>query len=554
MKMDQYVLFMKFLSDDSHTPEVAPKAIATVAGPLRIGRVSGKVEVEPGALSPMGENKTYRFFEASEGADEDSSIVLTRATVDNGFAMLEIFHAKGGEAWSEEDEHALRVIGDAILLHLSRHRLNERLQRSAYTQYLTGLPNSGGFLQQVGKVFKQGQITRYDAFYYNLKGMGFLNMRYSQRDGDDIIRRHAQLLHGMIREGECIGHLGGDNFVALILKERSEDFLDSLLGGVDIPITFRGESTLVTVTATVGMMHIDESFPGPWAAISGPSSAAQIAKETGQSFVILTREMMEKNSRDTLIENTFHTALAQGQFQPYYQPKVNMKTGEIVGAEVLARWIRDGHVVAPPEFIPVLEKCGAIVELDMYMLEQACIDMREWMDAGEEPVPVSINFSRRDLEMPHLAEHILECIERQRIDKKNIIIEVTETADERENTVMMQFLSEMSEGNIPTSIDDFGTGFSSLSFLRDFPTSEIKIDRSFINHEVLREKDKVIIGNIVTMARQLGVDVITEGVEKKEQVAFLLDVGCERAQGYLYDKPLPRDEFKARLLGHAYRL
>ena len=554
MVSDYSAAFMKVLSENEDTPEAAGKAIGIIAGPYEISRVTGRVAVEAGPLSPMGENSSYALFDSGLEADEGKALFQTRPTVDGGFATVEIFHIKGESAWTEEEKHSLGIVADTLLLHLSRYRLNERLKRSAFTQYLTGLPNSGGYLQKVGEIFRRGDITGFDVYYYNIKGMGFLNMKFSQREGDEIIRRHAALMHDAKLDGECIGHLGGDNFVAMIRKERRDEFLDMLQNGVDISITHKGEPTLVTVTATVGMVNIDESFPGPWAAIAGPNTAAQIARETGQGLVVLTREMMEKNNHDTLVENTFHAALSQGQFQPYYQPKVNMKTGEIVGAEVLARWIRDGHVVSPYEFIPVLEKSGSIVELDMYMLEQACIDMQEWIEKGEKAVPLSVNFSRRDLETPHLAEKIQACIDRYGVDRRNIIIEVTETANEKENTIMMKFLNEMSRENIPTSIDDFGTGFSSLGFLRDFPASEIKIDRSFINHEVLRDKDRVIISNIVSMARQLGIEVITEGVENREQVTFLLDVGCERAQGFLYDRPLPREEFKARLLNHAYRM
>lgn len=187
------------------------------------------------------------------------------------------------------------------------------------------------------------------------------------------------------------------------------------------------------------------------------------------------------------------------------------------------------------------------------MLELVCKDIAAWKEAGRHVVPVSVNFSRRDLTDPELSNKIVGIIQKYGIDQHEIIVEVTETTSEEEQAQMAHFLEQLKDFGVETSIDDFGTGYSSLSVLREFPVGEIKIDRSFINRQ-LGESDEIIIQSIIDMAKRLNIDVITEGVELVEQRDFLHHLGCDRVQGYLYDKPLPKDQFEKRLIQGNYQL
>ena len=244
--------------------------------------------------------------------------------------------------------------------------------------------------------------------------------------------------------------------------------------------------------------------------------------------------------------------IEKGSFMVYYQPKVDIRTGQIVGTEALARWIRNGEVIQPFRFIPTMERNGFIIHLDLYILKRVCEAINEWIEKGYKLVPISVNISRNDISgVGHdprmLAERIIRIIKEYDIDPKYIIIEVTETTEASEQKDLYDFIRNMSEAGIATSIDDFGTGCSTLSVLRDFPVNEIKIDRSFINHEAFSTQDQIIIKSIIQMARQLNLNVITEGVETEEQARFLLELGCNHAQGYLYDKPLEQSAFESRL-------
>ncbi len=244
--------------------------------------------------------------------------------------------------------------------------------------------------------------------------------------------------------------------------------------------------------------------------------------------------------------------MEEREFLVFYQPKVDSRTKTLVGAEGLVRWKHEGEMISPGVFIPPLEQNGEIVLLDYYVLKRACEDIKGWLDKGIMPVPISVNFSRKDLMDPDLAENIDKIITGYGIDKKFIEVEVTETVDEQEHGELATFISDLFMRGIKTAIDDFGAGYSSLATLREFKVHTLKIDRSFINTEEFSWKDEIILKDIIHMATELGMDVITEGVERQDQVEFVNKVGCYVIQGFFYDRPLPHDEFLVRLRNKKY--
>lgn len=250
----------------------------------------------------------------------------------------------------------------------------------------------------------------------------------------------------------------------------------------------------------------------------------------------------------------FAEALTNEEFKVYYQPKVRLEDNSLCGCEALVRWLRHGKVVPPMEFIPALEQDGSVCELDFYVFDRVCADIRKWLDDGIEPVKVSVNFSKHHLKNPETAENIIGIINRYDIDTKYIEVELTESACYEDVSELQDFLRELSNNNISVSIDDFGTGYSSLSLLKDLMVDIIKLDQSFVRAidsgegEEVRN-DMVIIKNIVTMIRELNMDVIAEGVETLDEAGFLREVKCNMAQGYLFDKPMPHDDFDRLLRG-----
>ena len=263
--------------------------------------------------------------------------------------------------------------------------------------------------------------------------------------------------------------------------------------------------------------------------------------------------MMEKIMHDKQISQLFPKALADGEFLVYYQPKVILETQELCGCEALARWCHEGKIVPPMEFIPVLEREGTVCNLDFFVFERACADLRRWLDMGIEPVRISVNFSQQHLRNKRLADEILAIMQKYEIESRYIEIELTEMSGAKDHDAMLSFLQKMRDYGICTSIDDFGTGFSSLNMLREFHMDIIKLDKSFVDkitsENIEVQSDKIVIENIVHMVRALKLEIISEGVETKEQADFLRDIHCNMAQGFLFDKPLPHDEFEKRLLG-----
>ncbi|WP_022762444.1 MULTISPECIES: putative bifunctional diguanylate cyclase/phosphodiesterase [unclassified Butyrivibrio] len=415
--------------------------------------------------------------------------------------------------------------------------------------YLTGLPNAGGYIREIAERINQGTITNYTAFYFNLKGFGNINGRYGMECGNKVLVQFTEKVKDFLLDDEILGHLGGDNFVALINKERKEKFC-RLLNGIEV---YLENDIKLKIQSTIGLWDIEETFDDPGDAIGRPSVALQHAKHVLHVPVVkVTDAMLKKVASNKEVLEKYQSALENREFLVFYQPKVDSRTNTLVGAEGLVRWKHGGEMVSPGVFIPPLEENGEIVLLDYYVLRRACEDIKRWVEEGLTPVPISVNFSRKDLLDVDLAENIDRIITNSGIDKKFIEVEVTETVDEQEHGELSKFIKDLYDRGIMTAIDDFGAGYSSLATLREFQVHTLKIDRSFINTDEFSWKDEVILKDIIHMALGLGMNVVTEGVERSDQLEFINKVGCFVIQGFFYDRPLPVEEFEERLKNKVY--
>ena len=428
------------------------------------------------------------------------------------------------------------------------------VQKAAESDIMTGLPNAAGFRTFVNRLRATGTLTSYNAFYINLKSFGLINKQYGKHEADNIIVRFAELLLSYTDEDECAGRLSGDAFILIVHKEKTEAVL-KLTTGVNIRATVNGQEQMATLQAVAGCLDIDDDDLDSEGIIGRCSTALNVARyEKHVPWLFSTPEMHSRAIHQKQILSVFTEALKNGEFKPYYQPKVNTKTRTIVGAEALVRWLRDGKIITPGEFIPVLETGDSICVLDFYIFEQVCKDIRRWLDDGVEPVCISTNFSRRNLSNPGFSEKIREILTAYNIPRCYIEVEVTETISEEENDRLSKFMRDMHESSIAMAIDDFGTGYSSLNLLRDFPADVLKLDKSFIDGHTDTKRDSVVVSNVAKMANELNMSVITEGVEKWEQVKFLNSVNINMVQGFLFDKPLPKEAFEKRLKNKRYDL
>ena len=426
------------------------------------------------------------------------------------------------------------------------------VQKAAETDIMTGLPNAAGFRTFVNRLRAAGTLTAYNAFYINLKSFGFINKKYGKQEADNIIIRFAELLQSYTGENECAGRMSGDAFILMVHKEKTDSVL-KLTSGVNIRASLNGQEEMTLLQAVAGCLDIDDEDMDSEGILGRCSTALNVARyEKHVPYLFSTPEMHSKAIHQKQVLSVFSDALERGEFQPYYQPKVNIKTKTIVGAEALVRWIRDGNVIAPGEFIPVLETGDSICVLDFYIFEQVCRDIRKWLDDGLEPVRISTNFSRRNLTDPDFSEKIKNTLNKYDIPRRYIEVEVTETISEEENDRLSRFIREMHDSEIAMAIDDFGTGYSSLNLLRDFSADVLKLDKSFIDGHTGTRRDSVVVSNVAKMANELDMSVITEGVERWDQVEFLKSVNINMVQGYLFDKPLPKEAFEERLSNKIY--
>ena len=258
---------------------------------------------------------------------------------------------------------------------------------------------------------------------------------------------------------------------------------------------------------------------------------------------------MEEKEKFMRTRAQFPISLKNRDFLVYYQPKIDLKTNCLTGAEALSRWYRNGSLVMPADYIPDLEQTMDICRLDFYVLDQVCQDLRRWLDQGRQAVRVSVNFSRRHLIDPDLLNRILAVIDRWKIPHEYIEIELTETITDVEFRDLKRVTRGLQDAGIYTSVDDFGIGYSSLNLIREIPWNILKVDKNFLPLSEKAETDlqNIMFRHVVTMAKEIGLICVAEGVETEEQVRILRECGCDIAQGFFYDKPLPVREFENRL-------
>jgi EAL domain-containing protein (putative c-di-GMP-specific phosphodiesterase class I) len=332
------------------------------------------------------------------------------------------------------------------------------------------------------------------------------------------------------------------------------DMLKPVLKAMEgIPVVYdRENDRRVMVSACAGVFIIppDFVFERPGSIVELIFPACQKAKLEKDGIIeYVSKKSFEEREKVLRVRHRFQEGLTKGEFQAFYQPKVDVHSGKIVGAEALCRWIRDGRIVPPMEFIPILEQNTDICRLDYYMLEQVCKDINKRLSEGKRVVRVSVNFSRKHLLDVDLLENIVRIIEKNKVPYEYIEIELTETTTEVDFKKMQRLVDGLQEVGISTAVDDFGVGYSSLNLVRELPWNVLKIDRSLLpGMENERKKlSTIVFGHIVSLANAMGIECITEGVETAEQVELLKEYGCPVAQGFYYDKPLPYSDYEKKL-------
>ena len=455
-------------------------------------------------------------------------------------------HPIEGHTFTDFERKFVQLLSWDFFILSGRARLIGNTRKVAISDGMTGAYNQAGifaFTQQ----FIRENLKDYTAFFINLKNFKYVNKSMGNQMGDHALRTFVKQILLFLDKTELIARLGGDNFFVLTKKTRQNEFIEKFKN-IELNLSQGPKPQDIRIQSRIGVYPIEDNvIVGD--ALNNASTAMMAARMIrNRDVVFFTKEMQIQSIHQREISSEFHNALRNRELVVFYQPKIDLETKAINGAEALARWVRHKTIVPPMDFIPVLEREGTICELDFYVFETACRDIREWLKAGTEPVRISSNFSKLHLRNEDFADRILNIMHKYEIDGKYVEIELTEVSDFDDAIAMQKFIDIMRQNGIGVAIDDFGTGYSTLNVLKDYNISVVKIDKSLLNNiGKVGSHDEVILRNVVKMARELDKDVIAEGVETQEQADYLKGINCGSAQGFLFDKPLVRDDFQKRL-------
>lgn len=512
---------------------------------LRISRISSAV-FDSTCDSAIIKSAPHIYYDDGN-ADSTRVLKFTENNVRACKANYSFMQSKSGQDWSEEEVQQIEAFEKLIYTFCDRSYASTIAKDlSMFDNDLMIYPLTF-FLATVKNLIRQGRIGEFGGVYFNIKHFSSINDRFGRDCATNIMKL---FIHGILEKilyEECICRVGGDNFVVLFKKDNLNIIKNYLSG---MPITFNDGET-VTVTTTAGYYMIPEATESATDVMDRISTAYQLAKSVyKRPFLFYDDEIMQHQTHVKEIEMMFPSAIENEEFKVFYQPKTQLNNYQLAGAEALCRWFRNGKVISPGEFIPVLEGSKAICTLDFYMLDHVCRDIRRWLDEGREAVKVSVNLSRLHLGDEDLLESILRIIDKYKVPHHFIEIELTETTTDVDYEELKKIVYGLREQDISTSVDDFGVGYSSLNLIREMPWNVLKIDKSFLptQEEENNDPSKVkMLRHIITMSQDLGLECIVEGVETAEQVKLLKDCKCYLAQGFYFDRPLPVKEFEQKL-------
>lgn len=424
-------------------------------------------------------------------------------------------------------------------------------RRRADIDPLTGGATRQTFIARSQKLVKKSGNTKRALAVFDIDKFKFINDRLGYEEGNRMLERMFKTLGDHMENGETYARLSDDNFACCIIDASDSDITNRLN---DVFEEFERRNSLFVsypVLFSAGVCRLEQCTDN-YGSIDFNTAIdrCNIAKRTIKSehlnsIAFYDGKIREKTLREKDFENVMPTALEKHEFLCYIQPKYGTKSRRIEGGEALIRWkSSDFGFVFPDEFIPIAEKNGFVIELDFFILEEVCKAMRRWLDAGFKPVPISVNQSRAHMAHDDYIWRLREIVDKYAIPYEYIELEITETIFTDNADLLLKIVQKLHDIGFQLSIDDFGSGYSSLNMLKDIPADVVKIDREFFNGTVNSDKGRAVISTVVDLAKKLRMHVISEGVETIDQVEFLDKINCDLIQGYYFAKPMPLNDFE----------
>ena len=426
---------------------------------------------------------------------------------------------------------------------------NEKLKtvKNNKIDSITNISNISKFIEDADKVLNNKAGCNFILVHFDIEKFKMINDSLGYNVGDEILKEIGKFLYNSLKDEHIYARADADNFLVLSKYKNGQkklfnkiyDFLQSI-ENLNI-----WDKLKIKPVITAGIYFIDENDYEIRVAIDMARLAKKGIKGGYKSdYAVYNENMKQALVEQKKIEDDMYYALENDEFKVYMQPKISLDGGCISGAEALVRWAHPIlGLLSPIKFIPIFEKNGFIVNLDKYVFEQVCMNLKKWSQDDYKPVPVSVNVSRIHFANRNFVSEYMNIKEKYQIPDDLIEIEITESAVFENLNEIFSTMKHFRENGFNISMDDFGSGYSSLGLLREMPIDTLKLDKVFLNH-IEDNNAQIIVNNVVNLAKSLKLNVVAEGVETKIQAEFLKDIGCDMAQGYVFAKPMPLNEYE----------
>jgi predicted signal transduction protein with EAL and GGDEF domain/DNA-binding response OmpR family regulator len=503
------------------------------------------------------------------GVQAQNTVLAIDVPVTLPDGRMRIVHVEAEPEFNEQG-HGIGYTG--IVQDVTDRRVAEdRIRHLANFDALTGLPNRRQLIWRIERALDHARRLGHLAalLLIDLDRFKVINDTLGHAAGDELLVEVARRLRGCVRHSdqvmdgalesagarshrtlEAVGRLGGDEFVALLPEVADEDDAERVSGRIleamREPVFVGGQECFVTASVGIAMYPRDGMSVADL--IRNSDVAMYSAKNAGRNASAIYSPMLAGRGREKLeLESALHKAIERNELVLHYQPKIDVRSARMVGAEALMRWQRGGVLVPPVDFIPLAEETGLIVPMSEWLLREAARQAKVWQTSFGFADSIAVNLPNRMFERSDLVEHIHECVSTYGVPHRSIQLEITETGLMKDLQNVIPSLHRLTEIGVEISIDDFGTGYSSLAYLTTLPISELKIDRSFVRDLGITPQSSAVVTAIIALARSLGLRVIAEGVENLRQMEVLHRLGCGVMQGFLFSRPIPPEELETWL-------
>ncbi|WP_151634155.1 EAL domain-containing protein [Noviherbaspirillum aerium] len=465
--------------------------------------------------------------------------------------------------WVEERARAIRdergrlLRYDGIAIDISERKQYEaRIEYLADHDALTSLANRNllgdRITQAMAHARRNAQMLA--LLFLDLDRFKSVNDSLGHMLGDNLLLEVSNRLRQVVREGDTVARQGGDEFIILLTDiQRPQDVAavaQKIFDVFEKPFLVKNHELFIT-TSIGATLYPDDGEDIQTLLRNADTAMYRAKEEQGNAFQFYSAEMSVRALERASLERALRRALERNEFELFYQPKVDVPSGRIIGAEALIRWHHpDMGLVPPTRFIPMAEEIGLIVPIGNWVIQTACAQNRAWQDAGLPPISISVNLSARQFNQEGLVQSVADALDSMGLEAHHLELELTESIVMNSAELFINKLHELQNLGVQLSIDDFGTGYSSLSYLKRFPLHHLKIDQSFVRDLATDADDAAITSTVISLGHSLNLRVIAEGVETEEQVAFLREHQCDEMQGYFFSKPLPAGEFAHLLQRH----